>query len=184
MKSKKGYSLVEVVVVMGIIAVLMLLGVGVFVSIRDQYIVDAATEEAITAVREAQNRAISFSQGSAGNTKAWAVNFSSSEGIRLRSLSVDPENNEAIHSNEIGYGISRGVVISSNNDHIYFASPFGTTHLFNSECNSWLEDEENPSHEFVPSCGNTLTAPATISFSYKGKSSSIVINGAGDVHAE
>lgn len=181
-RERHGYTLVEITVVMGIIALLMVVGAGAFFSVRDQYIADSATEEAITAVREAQNRAISFSQGTAGSTKAWAANFNANDGLSLVSLRVD-SNGQSEHHTEYDYKIASGTTLSSPNYYIYFTSPFGTTYLFDGECNNWVEDTTNPSHEYIPSCPNSLAAPITIDISYRNSASSITINDTGDISA-
>ena len=175
-KFEKGYTLVEMTVVMGIIAVLMLLGASALISTRDQHILDSATEEGITAIREAQNRSISITQGRVEGTKAWGVSFASNE-IKLISVAGDGTNYEESTSN-----INQDVSISSSGaTFVYFASPFGTTYLTNNACSEWI-DSGLATKELKPAIGcNRVLDSSIISFSYKNKTQSIIINSRGDV---
>lgn len=175
-KFEKGYTLVEMTVVMGIIAVLMTLGAGALISTRDQYILDSAVEEGITAVRDAQNRSISITQGQVEGTKAWGVAFNNNK-IKLISVGGDGTNYD-----EATPDINQNISISSSSaTFVYFASPFGTTYLTNNACDEWI-DSGLATKELRPadSCSPILD-PSIISFSYKNKTQSITINSRGDV---
>jgi prepilin-type N-terminal cleavage/methylation domain-containing protein len=75
-KNKKAYTLVEMMVVMGIMAVLAVVGATAMMGANDDNISEEATQNILTAIREAQTRAISVTPDNASPahiSKAWAV---------------------------------------------------------------------------------------------------------------
>jgi type II secretory pathway pseudopilin PulG len=166
-------------VVMGIIAVLMLLGVSALTSARDQYILDNAVEEAITAVREAQNRSISFTQiPGEGSIKVWGTSFKSDD-PKISIIAVNASSAEIPFSQP---EINSNITISPSQIYVYFASPFGTPYVMSAPCESWSESTINPSKEYVPARTAT-TVDTTITFSYKDKTAQIIISKGGDIRA-
>jgi len=180
--NRKGFTLVEMTVVMAIIAVLMLLGAGGLLSARDQFTVDRAVEEAITAVREAQNRSISFMQGTPGTsgatTKVWGVDFSDNT---IKIISVDGEGTNHLEKTaEINPGIT---ITAEGGNHIYFASPFATTYLCQNEATIWSQSTDNPSKEYEPSDCLAATGDINLLIEYKDHTRSVTINQRGDANA-
>jgi prepilin-type N-terminal cleavage/methylation domain-containing protein len=76
-KNKKGYTLIEMMVVMGIMALLAVLGIAAMMGTNDDNITEEAAQSILSAIREAQTKAISVTPDSAAPTphigKAWAV---------------------------------------------------------------------------------------------------------------
>jgi len=176
-KLKTGFSLIEMTVVMGIIAIIFLLGAGAFISARDQYIVDQATEEIITRVREAQNKSISVQRGSGGESvKVWGVSLHSG---RAETIIIRDDRSSSIDS---VYHFPAG--ITNNSVQIYFAAPFGSPYLISGIC-SW-RDSQKATKELEPIVSSQctiLTQPFNLGLTYKGSvRATIVINPNGDIH--
>lgn len=95
-KARIGYTLVEMMVVMGIIAVLALLGAGALLSARDSSYLDDSTELVLSTIRETQNKAMAIvdapdlSQNQ--NTKVWGIKLSQSSLDVLETVSYDKKN--------------------------------------------------------------------------------------------
>lgn len=69
-----GYSLVELMVVMSIIAILSLLGMGAFITIRNNSEVDKAAEEILSTIRQAQNNSLAVKKDPKNNnSKVWST---------------------------------------------------------------------------------------------------------------
>jgi prepilin-type N-terminal cleavage/methylation domain-containing protein len=75
-KFKKAYTLTEMMIVMGIIALLLVLGAGGMIGANDDNIADETAQGILSQIRDAQTRAVSITKDSAGNpTKVWAVDI-------------------------------------------------------------------------------------------------------------
>jgi len=128
---RQGYTLVEMAVVMGIIGVLMLLSVSAFFSLREQSMVDQVTEELLSVIREAQNRATSISPDREGNdTKVWAVSVANNNfslislydgGVTTERANISPQQTTISVSGSGSTPIDSG--------HIAYASPFAEAYL-------------------------------------------------------
>ena len=71
---KRGFTLIEMSVVMGIIAILVLVSIGGLLAGRANSMTNAAAEQLVTQIRDAQNRATSISADKYGNLpKGWGV---------------------------------------------------------------------------------------------------------------
>lgn len=171
---------------MAIMAVLMLLGGSSLLSARDQYIANQAAEIAISATREAQNRAISFMQ-SEGNspTKVWGVSFLDTEN-EIRIVSIDE--NGLIHDEETKDININVDIINKNSTYIFFSSPFGTPYVIQGSCGNsvWTEHPRKPSKEYYPAGCTYLEGNEkdTVSFEYKGHSFNVSIDSNGGVTIE
>lgn len=79
MGGKRGFTLVEMTVVMAIVAILSLIGVSALLSARNNATVDNATQEIVSAIREAQNKAVSVESAPDGTVPvAWGIQVDSS----------------------------------------------------------------------------------------------------------
>jgi hypothetical protein len=164
---------------MGIVVLLILLGAGGLLALRNRYVLDQAVEESITAIREAQNRSISFQQGPIEGTKLWGAKFSNNQ-IYLFSVS---DNEGAItHSDTVSSNILSNITIGPDL-YVYFASPFGTPYLASSACNNWVQSTK-PSKEYIPSGCSLITGPVTVNISYSQETATFTINEEGDVSAD
>lgn len=70
-KKVKGYTIIEMMMVMGIIALLSVIGVTGLISARHRGRVDETTQGIVTTIRQVQNKTIAVEQRD--NTKAWGV---------------------------------------------------------------------------------------------------------------
>ncbi len=179
---RRGFTLVEMAVVMSIIAVLMLLGVSALISARGQSVINSATDAAVVAIREAQSKSIAVSPSSndnAGDVGVWGVKFDESDSLFL--LSVDLEGNEFLEPGGTT-DLMSGVKISDGiGRYVYFASPFGTPHLAEERCENWAVSER-ATRELEPhGCSIVEEEDITVVFTYRNHSGSVVINKRGDV---
>lgn len=165
---------------MGIIAFITLIGAYALISARDYYTLDAATEEVITAVRDAQNRSVSFMQGTGESTKVWGI-FFNNDANQVEYVSIREGSEGDIEEGTVEEIDSRITISTTGGDHVYFASPFATTYLMN-ECGTW-EPSSKPSQEFEPTCTDSEDGPITITLEYNGNIQTVTINEKGDVSA-
>lgn len=183
-EKKSGYTLIEMVVVMGIIAIITLLGAYALIAARDYYALDAATEEVITAIRDAQNRSVSFMQSEIEEnrpTKAWGIYFDDVNN-QVKYVSIQEGASEEKPEGLIAEISSRVEISSTNGDHVYFASPFATTYLTAGACGDW-EQTDKPSQEFAPVSCTVSEEPITITLEYNSNIRTVTINERGDVSA-
>lgn len=171
-------------VVIGIMAILTLLGASSLLSARDQYIANQVAEEAVSAIREAQNRSISFMQsGLSDSTKLWGASFEENE---IYIISVD-DNGENHIEKTVDFNPNVNIIPAvGSGSHIYFASPFGTPYLTEGACESWEESLLKPSKEYIPTGCTIISgdAEATISVDYKGHIFNVKINSEGNPRIE
>jgi prepilin-type N-terminal cleavage/methylation domain-containing protein len=185
MSNKSGYTLVEMAVVMAIASILMVLGVGALRAVRNDSILDARIEEAISTVREAQNRAISFSkweQDPTLNVNVWGSTFQGA-GINLTAVV-----NSGTANNQVRPSAGPSGFVATNNGGgslivVYFVPPFGKSYIFNNHCNIWTVSNL-PTKEYVPASSCVQLASARITYTYGGLSRSFNINGQGEIKVE
>lgn len=165
--------------VMAIIAVLMMIAASALFAVRDQAAADQAAEGAINSVRDAQNKAISFTKGTGENTKAWGVFFDAdNDSIKLISVDSSGTNNEE-ETAEIDAAVDISVV---NGDHVYFASPFATAYLCDGGANNWQESN-NPSREYEPTDCVVSSSDIEVIFSFRNAESRVIIDKWGGISA-
>lgn len=180
---RKGYTLVEMVVVMGIAAVIMLIGVGAFVMVRNQYLLDAKVEATITAIRDAQNRAIASMKVNDENPKAWGVSFKNGSPDQISLFYTDgATRTSAEEILESGGAVGIGLInpdFGTDTGNIIFTSPFGNSYLIAGSCNLVLSNK--PTKEYIPDGSCTTYDEMVISLSFGNQSQSITVNRRGDV---
>lgn len=181
----------EMVVVMGIIALLMLLSASAFVLVRDQNIADQTAEELLSTIREAQNKAVSVSKNGELETKVWGVEVSSNN-FSLIALSpenttlaqtdiksdVNPQNTTIKITDGNGATIDGAVAITYN-------TPFARSFSYNGTC-AWVKSQR-PTEEWEPvsSC-DVLTGNEMYRFEIErnGHTTAVIIKANGDARIE
>lgn len=202
----KGFSLIEMVVAMAIIAIMFAIGaVGLF-SARDEYLLDAQAEEMLSMIREAQNNAIAIKKDSAGHTtKVWGVSFNSNNSYSITSLYPNPTQ-LATHTERTKNLPANMTLASSDgglNSRVFFSSPFGKSYLSSngdmvggaSTGCYWSTDTSRPLKDYyIKSFGgsvctgfyrntdNNSTGFIDITLSYKGKTKIVRIESNGEAH--
>lgn len=162
-KLKHGYTIIELVVVMGIIAILMLLSASAFVLLRDQAEVDQTAETLVSTIRDAQNRAVSIMPNKNDiDAKVWAVSITMNDfslssiygtgdnklGTLIESSQINPQGTTITVERDNG----RGTIAPISSGYIAFAPPFAKTYpLSNSLCNAANN---------IPAKGAVVTDPA------------------------
>jgi type II secretory pathway pseudopilin PulG len=192
---------------MAIIAILMILSATAFLTIRDQVIVDSSAEEFLTAVREAQNRAISVTPDSDGNTtKVWAA-FSDADNFNLLSLfglpTEEPEYLTTFIEKQNLNPQSTKITINATNSgssevltetYIAYASPFGKPYLLkNNSCANagnticqWKKSSK-PNEEWEVISSDVVvggTDYIRVEFSRNEHVAAVIINSNGDARIE
>lgn len=193
---------------MGIIAILSILSASAFISARDQAIVTDATEQLLSSLREAQNRAISVTRGGVDETKVWGVIIDKNNN-NFSLVYLDPKQPDA--QSDINYfvketpNINPDIAIETEangkidigNRYIWYASPFAKPYSTNWLCDGyagdgsgdcyWSEINSVP-YDWAPSGSYNHLINANsyvkITISYKNKSHNIRINSKGDVYIE
>lgn len=192
MGGKKGFTLIELMVVMSIIAILAVLGVAALLNINNANVVDRASEEIVSALRVAQNKAISVSDASDGSIPvAWGVQ------VDPVSKTVQPfyVNNDhpisPIQPWEKGVsGLSAmsyktldklEINPSSKNDYYIFSAPFGKYFASVGYPTTWSFSKSRPFDTIPTGASATET---TIHIQYRNSEKTITIATNGDVYAK
>lgn len=111
-------------VVIAIMFILTAISATAFISARKHYLIDQVSENVITTIREAQNKAISVMDVEGKETKVWAVGF-----FDFHDKNADPG-----HENEKFfklYGLSEnGTTLSPTETKIYYPDSVKITYIF------------------------------------------------------
>jgi prepilin-type N-terminal cleavage/methylation domain-containing protein len=172
--STKGFTLIEMVVVIAIISFLFAIGIGALAGTRDQAKVSAAAEEILSALRDAQNRSVAVQKGDLGDsTKVWGVKVDNTTnqvslfylfladannitnglgGSIVKTLPIDPSVDVTTYFNDG----NTGDVADTNLRYMMFTTPFGTAVTAENSCTTsnvvgcgWGESPTNPSKEWI-----------------------------------
>jgi prepilin-type N-terminal cleavage/methylation domain-containing protein len=146
LQQKKGFTLVELMVVMGIIALLSILGLAALYSIRSEAIVNSAASDLISNVRETQNRAFSVKKDGTDDTKVWALKVDAADNrYYLESFIYNSNLHDldfkggvtdyAVQTYELPPAVSLEITrsddvpVSGNRLYITFAAPFAAARI-------------------------------------------------------
>lgn len=192
---RKGYTLVEMVVVMAIMAVISSIGVGGWIATRAQSQVDQAAEYLVTEIRDAQNKAFAVEKVSGQETRAWSV-FLQDGGNSVNSgsfylpagsefLSLNNSESRSFQQIEFRAMVDKKRSFSGQ---VYtsFATPFGTGFVHQA-ADTWKSNSEiqnRPAKDFVPVDGSAIYSDVVIQVVHLGsnKSMEVVIAPNGDVY--
>lgn len=173
---------------MSIIAIIMAIGAPGLLAARRQFIVDSDAQELVSAVRSAQNNAISFKNGSGTSTKAWGVKIDVANND-FSILSVDIQPLTALTRTE-GTDLKKYPVVKlaagpDSTVFVYFTSPFGRAFVCSKEKTAWVMSSR-PEQDFVPSDTLDCNVTKNITLNYNGADPSqvITINANGDIYAK
>lgn len=203
----KGFSMVELVVAMGIMSVLMLLGVSGMLNARTHVELDQIAEEIVTTLREAQNNSVAIRSGSCANTaKVWGVQFKKSTSeVKLISLCQDPTDPTQLtivtertnNYNDIDFDLNE----TSDSLFVTYAVPFAEAYVFTTNTNgcapggagcSWSQTN-SPTGDWQLITGadtplylhkrsQSITGDYSLTLNYKGNlDRKILINSTGDI---
>jgi Tfp pilus assembly protein FimT len=171
---------------MAIVAVLIAIGAPGFIAARKQFIVDSDAEELISAIRTAQNNAISFKNGSVPDVKAWGIKIDlANDNFSL--LSVSPP--ATVTTEKTNLKVYPVTQLNSGSDteiYIYYTSPFGRAYVCNSAKTNWVMSSR-PEQSFEPTDASGCNlASKDITVNYKGSipSEIVTIATSGDVYAQ
>ena len=121
-KKEKGYTVIEMMVVMGIIALLSIIGLAGLMAARHAGRVDETTQGIVTSIRQAQNKTIAVEQRD--NTKVWGV----------RIIATPQSSNDAGSYQMISYDLHEGDTNLTINDESTQQTPLCSE--TNSDCQS------------------------------------------------
>lgn len=208
MGGKKGFTLIEMLVVMGILAVLSLLGVGGLIALRNQNAPELAAQDFLSNLREAQNRAFLVMNDSNSNpTKVWAIGLNPASDATSYTLNSLFANGAILSNNTEKTFNTENVSISIlKNDSSYtggklfvtYSSPFSKSYILNSKDCTLLADNcewresARPSKEWEPGVGTITYSSADknsndkyqINFTRNNVTRSVVIYSNGDAYVQ
>lgn len=185
-KFRRGFTLVEMMVVMAIIALLSVLGLSALFSINNNNTTDRAVEETISVIREAQNRAISVANAPDGTTTteiplAWGFSVdSTAKKITPFYTKNDTNKTNVSYGASLDYSNMASISVTGGNYHV-FTAPFGKYYSSKVAPTLWRENSQRP-YDIIP-VDITPASPTTIEFNYRNSKRSININANGDVYA-
>lgn len=143
---KAGYTIVEMTVVMGIIAVIFAISVSVIAVARDQQIVNDLGQQLVADIRKTQTRSISIDGACSDpvyrKPKMWALAIISDAdsgrfGYEIKSLCIGDQgegwsissNNETVDLNDHGATLEVTPVLNTRYKTIVFSAPRGRAFL-------------------------------------------------------
>lgn len=181
---KAGYSIVEMVVVMAIVAVLMLLGATALISARNQNIARDNAEQLIADLRRTQTKALS--------TEGDCSAVGGIEKPKIWMLEVDQTNNVESYylCKKSGGGYvwqepalerrdypTDSITINADGDNpssyfFIYNTPFGKFYHTDTkpDADTGISEEEDNSEGFKPTISSSSETPITITYSYGGYS--------------
>jgi prepilin-type N-terminal cleavage/methylation domain-containing protein len=208
--NKRGFTLIEVIIVLAIVAVLSVLSVAGFLAARKQFLVDQAAEGLLSSIREVQNNAIAVKEDSAGeDTKVWGIKiYQINQQYEL--ISLYPSGSQlALKSegitnlpNSITMNITKKTTTSESMSAVFIAysSPFGKAYLANdtfagygSGACVWKTDATRVNKDYYldKTCNNfasydkTPNTVITVEISFSGSNTkSVIIGSNGDAYMQ
>lgn len=178
-----GFTLVEMTVVMGIIAVISLLGAFAMQGARKQMSLKAAAKELQSNIRFLANNAITVASDlndSSKSSKAWAIEIGSGDINSYNIVSYYEENGEVTRtSNAQTLDLGNDITInSSDTRHLVFSTPFAKFKAVNADVITW-SDPDSKTKERVPSTDpltGTINPNVTPTVSIQLKNSTSTLN--------
>lgn len=183
-KNAAGFTLIEMMVVMAIIAIFTVLGVSALINLNSSNMADRVAEELATSIRDAQNKAISVSNSDDGKTPvAWGVYVDPSVGNEnYKSFYVTYADSTAT----INYGSAAsysGVDLSvSGSSYYIYVTPFGKYYSSTTLTGTgWTVNGSRPNNLIPPSKSSSAS---TITITYRNSSRTVNIASNGDVYVQ
>ena len=189
---RRGFTLVEMMVVMAIIALLAVVGIAALMNINSGNVADRATEEIVTTIRESQNKAISVANnpGVGAIPSAWGVQIDPTtkkiESFVLIDQTPTQTNNKTITKtvySTIDTSITSvldNITIGTGGDNTFiFVTPFGkfyTTSAYSGL--TWSANTQRP-YDLLPS--SRVANKTEITITYRNNTKTVVVEKNGDV---
>lgn len=162
---------------MGVVAVLAALTVTAFSSARNQSVASDATEQLLSAIREAQNRSISITKGKSTNpvtedTKAWGVKMNTNAAwlVYFDAQSVPPSTSNVVMRTQESlplypgvslrmthYDKSTNITYSDVSRYIVYSTPFAGPYTMTdtpATCLTTWAEASVPTKEWRPASAN------------------------------
>jgi prepilin-type N-terminal cleavage/methylation domain-containing protein len=199
---KKGFTLVEMMVVMGIMAVLSVIGIGTILSTRGTAEIDSLAQGLLDQIRETQNRSMAITKNSSGDIPVvWGLRIRA-DGYDVLSYYPDKGNGNKItpsgYQSSVNFTGNTSITINKNGSplgngqtYLDYTSPFGKLYFSTWKCGEvgvtcvWNKNK-NLTGDYEPSTGSLLSnSTETMSFVISdGKNSkTITVTGNGDSYA-
>ncbi len=198
---KKGFSIIELSVVMAIMALLSILAIFSLLSVRKVGIVEQASEKLLSEIRETQNKAISVSTAPDGSIpEVWGIEiFRSNRAYLLKYLIVNPNTNVVTMKNTTmnmislegldSVSIKAGSTTIPGSILLMYAAPFGKYYAGENTCSGqpvgtcWKENTIMP-YDFSYNDATKKNEIISITLANGGYSRTIIIEKNGDSYVQ
>ena len=205
---KKGFTLIEVIVVMSIISILSLIGIGAFLAARDDAMINADADQIISRIRDYQNRSMAVVQGDptlANPTQAWGLQLDNvNNHIDAFWVGDTPytqtarDNDDISLNSTLSYSSCPGgtctLLGSASPIFLFYGTPFAKTMAttdtygcFSGGGCVWAKSGLYPKNSFITSTSDIMQSGANpslstieINLSYKGRTKQIIVRSNGD----
>lgn len=149
--NKIGFTLVEMMVVMTIIALLSVLGLGALFQARNGEIVEESAQNILSAIREIQNKAVAVEAVSGKVPVVWTLELYSNS---YEIISVDKDLNRSGTSTTtilptVTFTLKKPLPLvdtSVTTSSISFSAPFGKPYICDGQC--YWEPSSRPENDF------------------------------------
>lgn len=188
--SRRGFTLIELMVVMAIIAILAVLGLAALAGINTNNTLDRATEEIVGAIRESQNLAISVASEpnpSACPTctapLAWGITVNPDPAVKsVQPFYLDSTKAKQSYGEKLDYALLDSIEIDNTSRNFFYTTPFGRYYSTGAlgATVAWSPNSDRP-YDILPTGINS--GRTDIKLTFKNKSKTIVIEPNGDVYA-
>lgn len=193
---RKGFSLVEVTVVMGIMALLSILAVAAILLVKKTSLTDQAAEEILSEIRDVQNKSISveYAPDKVTLPEVWGISISSVDKTMKIFYITDEGSYTSIHNvKTITYNYLASISINSGAITDYYAmysTPFGRYYGATKSCGdntgcSWVQNTIVPHDYIYPSLsGGLINSQVNIILQSSNYSREIIVSAKGEAYAK
>jgi len=190
--SRRGFTLIELMVVMAIIAILAVLGLSGLTSISTNNILDRTTEEVVNAIRESQNLAISVASdpyppalpATRTAPMAWGVKVDSSTNT-FQPFYLDSTKHIQNYGSAVNASLLKPVEVTGDTNY-FFTTPFGKYYSSTgngiADPTTWQDNAVQRPYDIVPIGGTSRQT--VIKLTFRNATKSIFIEPNGDVYAK
>jgi len=183
--SRRGFTLIELMVVMAIIAILAVLGLSALTSINTNNTLDRAAEEIVGAIRESQNLAISV----ASDPDCITCNAPLAWGVEVNGKTVRPfylkasDKTSPTYGTALDYSTLQALTVAGDSSY-FFTTPFGKYYSDGTASGiTWAENTTKRPYDVQPT-GLGSPSQSTITLRFRNATKVVVVEANGDTHVQ